>query len=123
MRNQLESIRPMIKDVVIEKKTGTLECFQNHTLRPILKFQNSLILSVFYRHIEKHKIVFHDLTLLKKKEYIDQIIKKDRKMYHLLLGIIIGHITDSEYQTYIVNEKELNRRIVNMIIQRLQNQL
>jgi hypothetical protein len=123
MRNQLESIRPIIKDIIIEKKTGTLECFQNHTLRPILKFQNSLILSLFYRHLEKHKTIFHDLTVDKKKEYIEQIIKKDRKLYHLLIGVVLGHVTDSEYQEYIVNENELNRRIINMIIQRIQSQL
>lgn len=123
MRNQLESIRPIIEDVIFEKKTGALEYFQNQTLRPILKLQNSLILSLFNRHIEKHKISFHDMTVDKKKESIDQILKKDRKIYYLLLGIIVGHVTDLEYETYILNEKEWNRRIINMIIQRIQNQL
>jgi hypothetical protein len=123
MRSQLESIRPEIQGVIIENKTGAMECFQNQTLRPILKFQNSLILSIFRYHIEKHKITFHQLTDTKKNEYIEQIIQKDRKIHHLLLGIVIGHFTEIEYDKYIKNEKELNRRILNLLIQRLQNQI
>jgi hypothetical protein len=123
MRIQLESIRPVIKEIIIEKKTGKMEYFQNYTLRPILKFQNSLILSIFQNHLEKHKIGFHELTDVKKDESIEQIIQKDRKVHHLLLGLIIGHFTDIEYQKYLEYEKELNRRIMVMLIQRLQNQL
>jgi hypothetical protein len=107
MRSQLESIRPIIEDIDVEKITSPMESFQNRTLRPILKFQNSIILSIFRNHLD----------------YIEQIIKKDRKIHNLLLGIVIGHFTEIEYLAYLKYEKELNRRIMNMLIQRLQNQL
>ena len=123
MRNQLESIRPIIKDLVIENKTGTIEVFQNKTLRPILKFQNNLILSIFKNHLKKHKISLDSLADDKKDAYIEKIIKKDRKIYQLFIGIIIGHFTDNEYQEYFIYDKEFNRRIINILIQRLQNQL
>jgi len=123
MRSQLKSIRPVIQKIIVEKETNAMEYFQNRTLRPILKFQNILILSIFRYHLEKHKIMFHELTDAKQDENIEQIIHKDRKIHHLLLGIVIGHFTELEYQTYIKYEKELNRRIIDLLIQRLQNQL
>jgi hypothetical protein len=123
MRSQLESIRPVIEGLIVENETGERESFQNHTLRPILKFQNSLILSIFRCHLDKYKISFYQLTKEKQDEYIEQIIQKDRKFHYLLLGIVIGHFTEIEYQVYIKYEKELNRRIINLGIQRLQNQL
>jgi hypothetical protein len=123
MRSQLESIRPIIEDIVVEKITSPMESFQNRTLRPILKFQNSIILSIFRNHLEKHKIIFYEFTDNEKIDYIEQIIKKDRKIHNLLLGIVIGHFTEIEYLAYLKYEKELNRRIMNMLIQRLQNQL
>jgi uncharacterized protein YjgD (DUF1641 family) len=123
MRSQLESIRPIIKNINSEKESNEMESFQNQTLRPILKFQNSLILAVFNQHIEKHKIVFNQLNKEKQNESIERIIKNDRKLYNLLLGTIIGHFTDIEFQTYIKYQKELNRRIRDMLIQRLQNEL
>jgi hypothetical protein len=123
MRSQLESIRPIIKTITNEKETSTMESFQNQTLRPILKFQNSLVLSIFLNHLEKHKQTFQHLTDAKRNEFIEEIIKKDRKINQLLLGIVIGHFTDQEYQSYKENEKELNRRAINMLMQRLQSQL
>ena len=122
MRNQLESIRPIIKGIILEKETSTMESFQNRTLRPILKFQNSILVTVFSSHLEKHKINLQQLTAIKKNECIEQTIKKDRKIHDVLLGIIIGHFIETEYQEYIKHEKEFNRRITNMLIQRLQNQ-
>ena len=123
MRSKLESIRPVIKGILIKKEISEMEYFQNRSLRPILKFQNSLLLSIFRRHIEKYKINLDQLTDDKKNNYIQETIQKDRKIRDVLLGIIIGHFTETEYLAYIKQEKELNRRIINMLIQRLQNQL
>jgi hypothetical protein len=44
-------------------------------------------------------------------------------MHNLFLGIVLGQLTDVEYIAYLAHEKELNRRISVMLIQRLQNQL
>ncbi len=123
MRSQLESIRPTIKGLLIKKEISTMEYFQNNTLRPILKFQNSLLLSIFNYHLKKSKIILDQLTDIKKEECIEKIIQKDQKIRHVLLGVIIGHFTETEYLAYIKHEKELNRRITNILIQRLQNQL
>ena len=123
MRSKLESIRPVIKGILIKKEISEMEYFQNRSLRPILKFQNSLLLSIFRRHIEKYKINLDQLTDDKKNNCIQETIQKDRKLRDVLLGVIIGHFTETEYLAYIKQEKELNRRIINMLIQRLQNQL
>lgn len=123
MRSQLESIRPVIPTIIIEQETSEMERFQNQTLRPILKFQNNLILSIFRNQLEKHKRVFHPLTDANRNNYIEQIIQKDRKIHHVLMGTIIGHFTDLEWETYIPHEKEFNRRITKLLIQRLQSQL
>ena len=88
-----------------------------------MKFQNDLILSIFLFHLEKHKTEFYQFTEAKRNEYIEQKIQLDRNLRFLLLGIIIGHFTDSEWQMYIPNEKEMNRRITRLLIQRLQDQL
>ena len=107
MRSQLESIRPVIQTKSIEKEKNAVEYFQNLTLRPILKFQNDLILSIFRYHLEKHKIVFHQLTDTKQNEYVEQIIHKDRKIHQnpipLLGGVIVFlfTITNLFYSVYI----------------------
>ena len=45
--NDLKRIRPEIGKIKSFEQMGFEERFQNHTLRPILKLQNPLLLAVF----------------------------------------------------------------------------
>ena len=121
--NDLLNIRPEIKKTIAFESMTSDERFQNETLRPILKLQNPLFLSVFTNYIEKRKGVFYDLSLEKKITYIENSLIKDQKFRSSLKGLIIGHFTVVEYQKYSLNSSSLNKRIINMLIQRLQDQV
>ena len=121
--NDLLNIRPEIKKTIAFDSMTSDERFQNETLRPILKLQNPLFLSVFTNYIEKRKGVFYDLSLEKKITYIENSLIKDQKFRSSLKGLIIGHFTVVEYQKYSLNSSSLNKRIINMLIQRLQDQV
>ena len=121
--NDLLSIRPEIKKTITFDSMNSDERFQNETLRPILKLQNPLLISVFTNYIKKRKGVFYDLSLEKKITYIKNSLIKDRKFRSFLKGLIIGHFTVAEYQKYSLNSSSLNKRIINMLIKRLQDQV
>ena len=119
----LLSIRPEIKKTITFDSMNSDERFQNETLRPILKLQNPLLISVFTNYIKKRKGVFYDLSLEKKITYIENSLIKDQKFRSFLKGLIIGHFTVAEYQKYSLNSSSLNKRIINMLIKRLQHQV
>ena len=121
--NDLLKIRPKIKQVKDLPNMSDDERFQNETIRPILKLQNPLFILVFKNYIEKRKRVFYDLSLDKKMIYIESSIVKDQNFHNSLKGIIIGHFTEAEYQQYILHFSSLNKRMMNMLIKRLQNQI
>mgnify|MGYP004081982933 FL=1 len=121
--NDLLSIRPEIKKTIAFDSMSSDERFQNETLRPILKLQNPLLISVFTNYIEKRKGVFYDLSLDEKIIYIENSLIKDQKFRSSLKGLIIGHFTIAEYQKYSLNSSSLNKRIINMLIKRLQYQV
>jgi len=121
--NDLLSIRPEIKKTITFDSMSSDERFQNETLRPILKQQNPLLISVFTNYIKKRKGVFYDLSLEKKITYIENSLIKDQKFRSFLKGLIIGHFTVAEYQKYSLNSSSLNKRIINMLIKRLQDQV
>ena len=121
--NDLLSIRPEIKKTITFDSMNSDERFQNETLRPILKLQNPLLISVFTNYIKKRKGVFYDLSLEKKITYIENSLIKDQKFRSFLKGLIIGHFTVVEYQKYSLNSSSLNKRIINMLIKRLQYQV
>ena len=119
----LLKIRPKINKVKDFPNMSDDERFQNETIRPILKLQNPLFILVFKNYIEKRKRVFYDLSLDKKMIYIESSIVKDQNFHNSLKGIIIGHFTVAEYRQYLLNFSSLNKRMMNMLIKRLQNQI
>jgi hypothetical protein len=121
--NDLLKIRPKIKKIKDLPNMNDDERFQNETIRPILKLQNPLFILVFKNYIKKRKRVFYYLSLDEKMIYIESSIVKDQNFHNSLKGIIIGHFTVAEYRQYILHFSSLNKRMMNMLIKRLQNQI
>ncbi len=104
-------------------KSTEIETFQNVTLRPILKFQNGLLISVMNNFLSEHKYEVKNLTDHKKKDHINHTIKNNLPLKQLMTGFIIGHFTDEELAFYYANKKEVSKRIVSMLIERICAQL
>ena len=117
----LLSIRPVIATAKVYDGMSTEEAFQNKTLRPIIKMQHSLFIAVFGNYIAKRKNVFFELSLPKQLDYIDHAIQKDLKFRNSLKGMIIGQFTVEEYDLYIQNSSALNKRMMNIVKERLIN--
>lgn len=120
---QLKSIRPEIPNAEIKATTADMERFQNMTLRPIAKFQNDLLLAIFSNYIIKYKNAFHQLNQDEKLNYIENSVKKDSKFKNLIRGLFLGHFTSEEYEFYSENASSVNKRIINLIKERLQSQM
>ncbi|NJB35605.1 MULTISPECIES: glyoxalase [Flavobacteriaceae] len=115
--------RPEIKAAHIHENMSNDERFQNKTLRPVIKLQNLLLIAVFKNYIKKHKNTFYELSVPKRLDYIEKVVQKDIKFRNSLKGIIIGQFTLEEYEDYIQNSSALNKRMMNMVIARLQDQV
>lgn len=107
----------------IEVNMSTEELFQNTTLRLILKIQNDLFISVFTHYAVTHKSVFFSLAPEDKMSYIEKVVKGDNAFRSLLNGIVIALFTTQEYNDYMINSSVINRRIISMLIERLQSQI
>ena len=107
----------------VSENSSFEEKFQNKTLRPILKFQNELFLEVFKNYAIKQKGVFFTFSPEKKMDYIEIAIQRDTKFRNALKGIIIGFFTITEYKEYIQNSSNINKRMMNLVIERLKSQV
>ena len=115
----LKLIRPIIASAQVNDNMSAEERFQNGTLRPIIKMQNHLLIMVFRNYIFKRKNVFDNLSLPKQLVYIDHTINKDMKFRNSVKGMIIGQFTIEEYEVYIQNSSALNKRMMNLVKERL----
>ena len=102
--------------------SNAVETFQNQTLRPVLKLQHELLVQIFKHYIVQRKNTFNGQSKIQKLEYIAHSVKNDLNFKNRLMGIVIGHFTISEYENYLANEAELARRLVNLLVQRLQSE-
>ncbi|EID72191.1 hypothetical protein [Imtechella halotolerans] len=119
----LTRIRPEVSSVTFNEQMSCDERFQNQTLRPVIKLQNELLIEAFRNYANKHKGVFFTLSIEKRMHYIENAIQKDIKFRNSLKGMIIGQFTVEEYLVYIENSSALNKRMMNIVIENLKNQL
>jgi len=119
----LKDLRPEIPSARITDNMSSDERFQNETLRPVAKLQDELLLAVFRNYITKHKNKFYELKLEKRFEYIENAIQRDIKFRNSLKGVIIGQFTLEEYDSYIKNSSSLNKRMMNIVKERIQSNI
>ena len=105
----------------VSEQSSKEEKFQNLTIRPILKLQNDLFIAVFQNYVSKHKNDFYSYSVEKKLLFIENAIQKDIKFRNSLKGMVIGLFTIDEYAKYIQNSSNLNKRMMNMLIERLKS--
>lgn len=121
--SSLLAIRPNIDTIDKSLKTKEVEAFQNNVLRPILKFQNDLLIQIFIDYTNQNKGVFFKLVNQEKLTYIQQALSHNQRFRSLILGTIVGLFAIEDYGYYKLNSSALNKRIITMTIQRLQSQL
>jgi len=115
-------LRPVLKNL-INSNTSDLERFQNEVLRPIIKMQNNLLVALFKNYIRNRKIEFNKLEAEFQENKINSILTKDVNFKNILIGSIIGHLNENEIKIYLKSKSELNKRIIQMVMQRLQDNL
>ena len=120
---ELLRLRPSLPNARVTQEMSQDEQFQNATLRPIIKFQNGLLIAAFRNYTSKHKNSFYELGLPKRLEYIEHAIQKDMKFRNSLKGMIIGQFTVEEYERYIQNSSAHNKRMMNMVVERIKDQI
>ena len=117
-----DKLRPVLKNL-INSNTSDLERFQNEVIRPIIKMQNNLLVAFFNNYIRNRKIEFNKLEAEFQKNKINTILTKDVNFKNILIGSIIGHLNENEVKIYLKSKSELNKRIIQMLKQRLQDNL
>jgi hypothetical protein len=115
-------LRPVLKNL-INSNTSDLERFQNEVLRPIIKMQNNLLVALFNNYISNRKIEFNKLKAEVQENKINSILTKDINFKNILIGSILGHLNKNEIEIYLKSKSELNKRIIQIVKQRLQDNL
>ena len=115
--------RPEIPSIQNTTKTLDLEVFQNKVLRPILKLQNTIFVSVFLDELRRKKQDFNTFNSEEKHKAIQHHLNTNSSLKQRFLGIVMGLFTNTEMDYYESNMSAINKRIFLMLKTRLQDKL
>lgn len=111
--------RPDLPKTILDTVQTEAEDFQNRVLRPIIKMQSDLLIAHVNSKLESLSVQFTTLTKDEKTQYLTQLFMKDIAFKREVIGMILGYLTLDEYRTYTSLTKELNRRVVQIVRQRI----
>lgn len=117
-RDQLAKLRPFLPGLQLEG-TKSMESFQNDILRPIIKFQHAFIESYFRNNVQFQFLLKDKGPRLEFQEKVKRFIGNQTSIKNQLIGSIIGLLTESELTYYWKESSEINKRISQMICQRV----
>ena len=112
-------LRPEIPGIELTLNFSEEERFQNEVLRPIIKLQHDLIFSCFEHYLQQTKGSLESLNPVQIDAYIINLFKTSARLKTELRGLVIGLFTLEEHQKYMEISSQLNRRMNNMIQQRI----
>ncbi len=108
----------MIVKAKVSSDTSQVEAFQNTVLRHIIKMKHDLLI-VIPKHYNKKKKDFTSLNLENQLKYINACFERDQTFRCELRGVVIGQFTVDEYEMYAVINNAINKRILNIIKERM----
>ena len=112
------------EEILTEKSEQTpIEQFQNTAIRPILKYQHTILIVFFSSNVHVQYIVSANYSLLKKQNQLKLFASKQLAFRAQLLGIVTGLFTDAEFEFYLSEKVNLDKRITNMILDRFYSTL
>jgi hypothetical protein len=118
---RLKRIRPEIE--TCEDKEGFMENFQNQVLRPVCKFQNSILIAQFKSYVRKFKPAFNAYNQSAQRNFIEDSLRRDPRIKNSLIASIVSVLTLEEYNLYCENKREVNKRIISLVSDRLKSHL
>ena len=122
MIDRSERIKGIRDAVAVDPERSSLEIeqFQNTSLRPILKFQNAVIVLYFTAQLNGEEIPKSSVL---REALIKVRFQKDPIIRNTLIGMVLGLLSAEELEFYVLNKAELTKRIVALLCQRLKDEL
>jgi hypothetical protein len=103
-----------------ERSSLPKEEFQNKTLRPILKLQNDVLVAFFKSQLKGAVMPDFKVELT---GFVQQRLQKDLATRNTLLGMVLGLLSEEEMEGFIADKNEISKRIMDMMAQRIIDQL
>ena len=115
-------MRPKLNIVNNGTKSPSEE-FQNRVLRPILKMKNDELIHEFENYLRAKELKYVHLNEMELGKFVLELLKTNFKFFERLTLIILEELKKEEKKLFLKHKKELNKRLKEMLVQRLASNL
>jgi hypothetical protein len=115
----MEKVRPKLPDALTEGELKEEELFQNMVLRPVIKMQHDVLILRVKSYFVSKRVMFNVMDKKKRTLAIEQAFLGDNAFKKEIQGMILGQLDTTEYQLYLKNERTMNKRIIQMVRNRM----
>ena len=115
----MDKVRPNLPSSLTEGELKEEELFQNMVLRPVIKMQHDLLILTVKSYFSSKKVIFHLMDTSKRTTAIESAFQNDLALKKEIQGMIIGQLTQDEFKLYLNWERSVNKRIVQMVRNRM----
>lgn len=115
--------RPELPQEIRDGVFSDAELFQNTVLRPIIKMQSDVLIRHVSTRLLLQKVEWSRLTSIQQRETLIHLLGKDKALKHEIIGMVVGQFSRIEYQDFTKQQKELNRRLTQIVLSRCVDQL
>ncbi len=119
----LLALRPTLPQVLPASGDATPADFLHHTLRPLLKLQNELLLTVVADFVRDHHIALATAPVNDQQRLLAELLSRNVKLRYTVVGLVCGLFTAAELAYYRQYRPELNRRLLELATRRVQDQV
>jgi len=115
----MDKVRPKLPSSLTDGELKEEELFQNMVLRPVIKMQHDVLILRVRSYFTSKKVIFHLMDTRKRTMAIEQAFLGDNAFKKEIQGMISGQLAPDEFKTYLRWERSINKRIVQMVRNRM----
>lgn len=118
----LLALRPTVEAELPPEPAATAADFLHRTLRPLLKLQNPHLLAAAADFLYDHHVPFLAASPADQQRHLTDLLSRNVKLRYTIVGMITGLFTTAEASYYRAQRAELNRRLLELAVRRVQDQ-
>jgi hypothetical protein len=119
----LLTLRPPVAAELAPEAAATPDDFQHRTLRPVLKQLNGHLLRLVADTSRDYRLPLATASAADQQRLLQELLQRNSRLQHTITGMATGLLTASEYAYYRRHRPELNRRLLQLVQQRVLTQL
>ena len=115
----MDKVRPTLPESLTQGALKEEELFQNMVLRPVIKMQHDILILRVKSYFTSKRVMFNMMDKKKRTVAIEQAFLGDNAFKKEIQGMILGQLNTDEFQNYLKSERSMNKRIIQMVRNRM----